>query len=236
VRVLLLAAGLGTRLRPITNKTPKCLVKINGKPLLEYWLDLLKDELIEKILINLHYMPNEVINYIQNSDMKSKIKTVYERKLLGTGGTVVSNRLFFKEAPLMIIHADNLTFFNLNKFINSYNERSKEIEILMMTFTTDDPRSCGILQLNKNGIVKEFYEKVKNPPGNIANAAVYIISPLVIKFMKNLGKDVIDFSTEVIPHFMGKIKTYHNNIYHRDIGTIKSLLKAEDEMKKISLK
>ena len=236
MRVLLLAAGLGTRLRPITNKIPKCLVKINGKPLLEYWLDLLKDELIEKILINLHYMPNEVINFIQNSDIRSKIKTVYERKLLGTGGTVLSNRLFFKEGPLMMIHADNLTFFNLNNFINSYNKRSKGIEILMMTFTTDDPSACGIIQLNKNGIVEEFHEKVQNPPGNIANAAVYIISPVVINFMKNLGKDVIDFSTEVIPYFMGKIKTYHNNIYHRDIGTIKSLLKAEDEMKQFNLK
>ena len=70
----------------------------------------------------------------------------------------------------MMIHADNLTFFNLNNFINSYNKRSKGIEILMMTFTTDDPRACGIIHLNKNGIVEEFYEKVQNPPGNIANA------------------------------------------------------------------
>ena len=85
MRALLLAAGLGTRLRPITNKILKCLIKINGKPLLEYWLDLLKDELIEKILINLHYMPNEVINFIQNSDVRSKIKTVYERKLWNWG-------------------------------------------------------------------------------------------------------------------------------------------------------
>ena len=70
---------------------------------------------------------------------------------------------------------------------------------------------------------------MENPPGCLANGAVYILSPLVLDFLVSLGKEVIDFSTEVLPHFMGRINTFHNEIYHRDIGTLESLLVAQRE-------
>lgn len=74
-----------------------------------------------------------------------------------------------------------------------------------------------------------FYEKVENPPGNLANAAVYILSPAVLEFLSGLGKEEIDFSTEVLPHFMGRINAFHNEVYHRDIGTLESLAAARAE-------
>ena len=67
-----------------------------------------------------------------------------------------------------------------------------------------------------------FHEKVMNPPSKLANGAVYIVEPSIFNFLATLGKDVIDFSTEVLPHYMGRIFTYHNNVYHRDIGTMES--------------
>lgn len=233
MRALLLAAGFGYRLRPLTKTIPKCMVKLNGKPLLSYWLDILNCNLIEKILINLHYLPDQVIEFIEHSELKSKIKTAYEKQLLGTAGTILKNKNFFKDEALMLIHADNLTFFNIEEFHNLYLSRNKGIEIVMMTFHTDDPSSCGIVKLDNNGVVINFYEKTKSYHGNIANAAVYIISQNVVSFIENLNKDIIDFSTEVLPFFIGKIKTYHNSLYHRDIGTLKSLLKAENEIKKL---
>ena len=92
----------------------------------------------------------------------------------------------------------------------------------MMTFITDQPESCGILELDQNGVVIKMHEKVKNPPGNLANAAVYILEPSVLKFLVQMNQRVIDFSTEVIPKFLGKIYTFENKEYHRDIGSMES--------------
>jgi mannose-1-phosphate guanylyltransferase len=74
-----------------------------------------------------------------------------------------------------------------------------------------------------------LHEKVANPPGNLANAAVYIVEPAVLDFIAALGKPVVDFSTEVLPHFMGRIHSFHNGLYHRDIGTVASLAAAQFE-------
>ena len=74
-----------------------------------------------------------------------------------------------------------------------------------------------------------FHEKVPNPPGRLANAAVYILAPAVLAFIASLGKDEVDFSTEVLPKYLGRINTYENSVYHRDIGNPESLRKAEAE-------
>jgi mannose-1-phosphate guanylyltransferase len=85
------------------------------------------------------------------------------------------------------------------------------------------PESCGIVELDKRGIVQAFHEKIENPPSNLANAGVYILEPTIFDFLKSLNKINIDFSLDVIPAFIGKINTFHNSVYHRDIGTIESL-------------
>lgn len=229
MRALLLAAGLGTRLRPITNSVPKCLVEINGRPLLDYWIELLSQGGVGDVLINLHYLPDAVRAYVKDQKYPVNITTVYEDKLLGTGGTMLKNRGFFQDQPLMLVHADNLSSFDVHAFIRQYEEREKNIEITMITFDTLEPEACGIVELDDYGIVRGFYEKVKNPPGHLANGAVYITSPAVIDYLASLGKEAIDFSTEVLPHYVGRINTFHNNVYHRDIGTLESLHAAREE-------
>src|SRR6266496_83525 len=140
------------RLRPLTNSVPKCLVEINGRPLLDYWIELLGKGGIAELLINLHYLPDAVKSYVRSCRHPVNITTVYEERLLGTGGTLLKNRKFFRNEPCMLVHADNLSSF-----------------------------------------------------------------------------DVRDFSTEVLPHFMGRINTFHNAIYHRDIGTLPSFQAAQHE-------
>ncbi len=227
MRALLLAAGLGTRLRPITNSVPKCLVEINGRPLLDYWIELLSDGGIVDILINLHHLPKAVRSYVESCRYPVKITTVYEEQLLGTGGTLLRNKDFFQNQASMLVHADNLSSFDVRAFIQRYEKRGKGIEITMMTFRTPEPEACGIVELDERGVVVAFHEKARNPPGNLANGAVYVVSPSVMDFLAGLGKGTIDFSTEVLPHFMGRINTFHNDIYHRDIGTVESLLAAQ---------
>jgi len=229
MRALLLAAGLGTRLAPITNTIPKCLVEIDGKPLLGYWLELLTRSGISDILINLHYLPHLVEAFVKNHPCAGTATTVFEDRLLGTGGTLLNNKAHFAGGPVMVIHADNLSLFNVKAFVKCFEQRPEGVDITMMTFRTDAPETCGIVELDAGGIVRGFHEKVKNPPGNLANAAVYIISPAVMTFLESLGKDAVDFSTEVLPRYVGRINTFENTIYHRDIGTVRSLEAAQAE-------
>ena len=229
MRVLLLAAGLGTRLRPITETIPKCLVPINGRPLIDYWLRLLCEGGITRILVNTHYFADTVSAHIAHGEYARYVTTVYEEKLLGTAGTLLKNRQFFADEPIMLVHADNLSLFDMAAFIRRFETRERPAEITMMTFTTTTPDSCGIVEIDDRGVVRAFHEKVRKPPGNIANAAVYILPPGIFRFLDKIGKETIDFSTEVLPEYIGRMNTFHNDVYHRDIGTPESLLAARKE-------
>jgi mannose-1-phosphate guanylyltransferase len=226
---LLLAAGLGTRLRPLTDAVPKCLVPILGKPLLEYWLDLLFAGGIEDAVINTHHLAGRVREFAAASRWKERITLVHEDELLGTGGTVLRNRARFAGHAFLVAHADNLTRFDVGAFRERHAHRPAGTAITMMTFTTDAPQSSGIVVENAAGIVTEFHEKTANPPGNRANAAVYIFEPEILAFLAAIGRPVIDLSTEMLPRFLGRICTFHNDTYHRDIGTPESLRRAETE-------
>jgi len=95
-----------------------------------------------------------------------------------------------------------------------------------MTFRTDTPSTCGIVKLDERGVVIGFHEKVTNPPGNLANGAVYILSA---ELLEKMGKElhaVKDFSTEVLHRFVGRIYTYETKETFIDIGTIQAYKKA----------
>ena len=229
MKALVLAAGLGTRLRPLTNSIPKCLVPIRGRPLLDVWLELLLTHGIERVLVNTHHLAGAVQDYVASSQWRSQVDLVHEKELLGTGGTILRNRGYFGAQPFLVAHGDNLTRFDVCAFMARHAARPPGTEITMMTFRTDSPQSCGIVQESGDGVVTGFFEKVANPPGDRANAAVYILEPSVVDFLTRLSKSVIDLSTEVLPHFLGRMVTYHNGDYHRDIGTIDSLNRAQAE-------
>jgi mannose-1-phosphate guanylyltransferase len=237
MKALLLSAGLGTRLRPITNLIPKCLVPINGKPLLEYWLVNLSKVGITEFLINTHYFSEQVIDFIYQSKYKSKVTIVQEDKLLNTAGTILANKTFFQsnKEPFMVIHADNLCFCDFNAFINSHLNRNKKTELTMMLFKTNTPSSCGIVECDNQNIVQKFHEKVKNPPSNLANGAVYICEQTLFDFLASCNKKEIDFSLDVLPNYLGKINTFLNTVYHRDIGTLESYSLAQVEIKSLDI-
>ena len=226
MKAILLAAGLGTRLRPLTDTIPKCLVPIHGKPLLEIWLQLLDQAGCGPFLINLHHLAPVVRTFIRNSRFAERVIESYEPELLGTGGTLLRARDFVGNEPVMLIHADNLSHFDVKAFTRRHNERPNGCEITMMVFETDTPESCGIVDLDESGVVIGFYEKVANPPSRLANGAVYIVEPSVIDFLASFNRDRIDFSLDVIPRYMGRIATYRNEDYHRDIGNPASLQAA----------
>ena len=106
--------------------------------------------------------------------------------------SLINNRKFYQNEPVLVIHADNLSIFPLKKFIDTFIERNREIEITMMTYVTDTPESCGIVRLNQDGIVTKFYEKSQKDHGQIANGAIYIVSPNVLNFIESLKKNEVE--------------------------------------------
>ena len=110
IKALLLSAGLGTRLRPITESIPKCLVEINNKPILEYWIEKLENISVDQIIVNTHYLSHKVDLFLEKQNRKDmKILNFYEEKLLGTAGTLIANYEFFSDSLGILIHADNFT-------------------------------------------------------------------------------------------------------------------------------
>ena len=231
VKPILLAAGVGERLRPFTSILPKCLMPINGVPLLEYWLASIYQLGIHDVLVNVHYRSADVIDFLSRPRFSNWVTYAEENHLLGTAGTIRANKDFLGDSSCFLVHADNWCCCDFQSFLNYHqNHRPSNTSITMMTFTSDNPRSCGIVETDDNGLLIGFHEKVERPPGNKANAAVYLIEPEVVEWI-NENKNITDFSNEVIPSFIGNITTWHNHSLHRDIGTIDSLLNAQQDFK-----
>ena len=229
MRALLLSAGFGTRLRPLTDTIPKCMVPIRGKPLLDYWFDLLFQNGIERVAVNTHYLPETVVSFVKNSKWNSRIDIFHEDELLGTAGTIRALAPFFDGQDFFVAHADNFVKFDLNRFLDLHESRPIKCAMSLLSFRTDYPHSCGILELDDENIVKKFHEKVENPPGNLANGAVYILTHEVLDFIRAQHGKTLDLSNEVIPYFLNKIFSIETDGYHRDIGTLESLKQAEND-------
>ena len=227
IRALLLAAGFGTRLRPITFTLPKCLVNIGGRPLLDIWLSKLEALSCDQALINTHYLSNQVDAYLASrsiSDMN--INVSYEDELLGTAGTLLNCRKYFEHSTTLLAHADNATSDDLRGLLHAHLSRPSHCLMTMMTFDTDSPQSCGIVQTDCDNVVVGFHEKSSNPPGIRANSAVYMFDPDFWHYLDSLDTDFLDFSNDVIPRLVGRIYTYHTHSPYFDIGTLDNLKKA----------
>ncbi len=231
LRALILAAGLGTRLRPLTLKSPKCLVKVAGKPLLELWLKELEKLDCEAALINTHHLAEQVQAFLEEwKGTRMNVQTTYEPILLGTAATLLLNQNFFKAHTGLLIHADNVTRANLKEFLEAHKNRSSTCLITMLTFRSSKPSQCGIVEIDNKGVVQGFHEKVAEPPGNCANGAVYLFDPPFLEWLQMNAPNAKDFSTEVLPLLLGRIQTWHTNEIFQDIGTPESLLEIQKLM------
>jgi mannose-1-phosphate guanylyltransferase len=226
---LLLAAGKGTRLAPLTDAWPKCLMPIGGKALLEHWLCILHRQGIIDVEINLHHHRDLVREFLERKRFVGWARGVEERLLLGTAGTLREYARNHSSKPLMLIHADNWCQCDFGNFIDFHqNHRPDHTKISIMTFRTKNPESCGIVELDNNGVVVAFHEKKRDVVGNLANGAVYILEPSVLEWIKD-SSNPYDISTDVVPHFLGEIATWENTGIHRDIGTFRSLQDAQQD-------
>lgn len=230
MKAFLLAAGLGTRLIPITDSIPKCLVNVCGKPLLSWWIDLFQKHGVDEVLINLHHLPEQVIAFIESYNSDVRFKFFYEEQLLGSGGTLRQNKDFVKdESSFFICYADNLTNYNLTEFLIFHKLKISDFSISL--FRTDQPTAKGIALLDSNDVIIDFEEKPINPKSELANAGIYISSPKILDLIPEY--EITDIGFDLLPKLVGEMTGWKTNDYLIDIGTHQDLEKAEFEWRKI---
>ena len=228
IRALILAGGLGTRLRPLTDDKPKCMFGVGDKPILGMWIEKLREIGCQQILVNTHHHADQVSEYLLSLENNGiEIITRHEEVLLGTAGTLLENLSFFDNCTTMLVHADNAMQDSLFRLIKGHYGRPKECMMTMLTFKAEEPSSCGIVIKDSIGRMREFHEKVPNPPGDCANGAVYVLSPAFIDYLGSLAHKVTDFSIDVLVNLCGKVFTVHTDEEFIDIGTPEALSKAQ---------
>ena len=128
-KALILAAGAGTRLKPLTDRLPKCLVPVAGRPLLEYWIEALGRIGIRDILVNTHSHAEQVHEFLRRLGAHGggmRLGTCYEPELLGSAGTISANRAFADDADdLFIVYADNFSLLDLRVMLTGHRARRR---------------------------------------------------------------------------------------------------------------
>lgn len=224
MKAFMLGAGAGTRLRPLTDTVPKCLVPIRGKPLLAIWFELCQLHGITDVLINLHYLPEVVRAFIGSRDWGLTVKTAWEPTLLGSAGTVVVNRSFVAgEKRFFILYLDNLTNVDLGAMAACHDARNGCLT--MGLFRAGNPQACGIVRLDGEGRVQAFSEKPATPESNLANAGIYVANEELFDYIPAAAP--CDFGAHVLPRLVGRMHGYLIEDYLRDIGTPDDYLSAQ---------
>jgi mannose-1-phosphate guanylyltransferase len=223
-KAFLLAAGEGRRLRPLTEKAPKCLLPIKGRPLIEYWMDLFEKYGITEVLINTHHLASAVDLYLKLHKRKNiDVTTYYESKLLGSGGTIKANKKFVVEVEsFFICYADNLTEVDLKTMEAEHFSNRKAVTIGV--FRTNTPQDCGVFELSKNNEVIGFEEKPAQPKSDLAAAGIYIARKEIFDFFPK--RKIFDLGKDIFPKMIDQIAIYEIKEYHIDIGTIEKYNRA----------
>jgi mannose-1-phosphate guanylyltransferase len=225
-----MAAGVGRRLETLTRETPKCLLPINGKPLLRIWLELLRSQNVTKVLLNTHWLHEQVEAFVtqwQNDNPTPQVTLFHESILLGSAGTILANRNWVTPGnPFLILYADNLTEVPVGRLIACHVRHG--LPFTLGVFWTAYPTQCGIAEIGPDDVVIGFEEKPAHPKSEWAAAGVYVaddriydVFPPVVDFKQNL-----DFGFHIIPRLAGKMKVYYIHDFLMDIGTPESYNKA----------
>jgi NDP-sugar pyrophosphorylase family protein len=228
LNIFILAAGLGERLRPITDYIPKPLVPVLGKPALQYVLNNALSLPFHKIGINLHYKMESVEEWVSQSSLKERIILFRERSILGTGGALRNAGEFLKEGTFLVHNSDILTDINLEKLLE-YHMSSGNIATLAVH---DYPKYNCLLIDEKNFLegMKKDQAEAAAPLKAFTGLAVY--SPEFLKLLPPGESSVVDawFKAISAGHKIGVFDVcrdgFQTRPYWRDIGTPSSYAAA----------
>jgi mannose-1-phosphate guanylyltransferase len=224
MKAFLLAGGLGTRLRPLTDDTPKCLLPVQGTPMLQIWFELCRLYSIDEILINVHFHGDAVRKFIEEKKNRLRVHLFEETDLLGSAGTVLANRDWVsKEKSFWILYADVLTTTNLNQML-AFHERRGQLATIGV-YEVPDPTRCGIVQVDESGVVRDFVEKPKVPAGNLAFSGLMLATPALLDEIPDASP--VDLGFHVLPQMVGRMAAYRIPDFLIDIGTLETYQTAQ---------
>ncbi len=224
MKAFLLAAGNGTRLRPLTDSIPKCLVPIRGVPLLQIWMDLCHRNGISEVLINVHAHAAVVRRFLQESSIDLKVTVSEERVLLGSAGTLLANRQWVGSDPeFWVFYADVLTTARLSSLLEVHH-RENQLATLGL-YEVPDPTRCGIVTLDENGTVLDFVEKPQAPSSNLAFCGIMLASRGLLDVIPQ--QIPADIGFHVLPKLRGQMAAYRVPDYLVDIGTLENFTLAQ---------
>lgn len=218
MKALVLAAGAGTRLRPLTDSCPKPMLPVAGRPLLEWTLRWLRRYGVRESALNLHHLPEVVRSGLGDGDrFDMLLRYAHEPELRGTAGAIHNFPGFFDE-PFLVIYGDLLLDLDLDDLLG-FHSRSGAVMTLALK-RTDTPRSQGMVAVDGGGRVLRFVEKPQQwDGGDTANAGVYVCEPEVTA---RVPAGFSDFGHDIIPALLREgAPVYGRPLrgYLLDIGT-----------------
>lgn len=224
MKAFLLAAGQGTRLRPLTDRIPKCLVPIRDVPVLAIWLELCQRFGIDEVLLNLHTHAELVEEFVRSSGSRVKVQLSHESVLLGSAGTLRANRDWVKgQSCFWVLYADVLTTANLSQMLAFHRLRQPAATIGL--YRVPDPRRCGVVQFDEAGIVREFVEKPAHPASPWAFSGLMIGTPELLDAIP--AAQPSDLGFDVLPRLVGRMLAYPFHDYILDVGTMENYRLAQ---------
>ena len=216
MKAFLLAAGTGSRLRPITDHTPKCLLPIGGTPLLDLWLDALHRAEVNEVLVNVHHLPDLVLRHLGARSGPPVVRAAFEPELLGSAGTLRHHREWVQDEEFFLaFNADNLTDFDPQLLIAFH--RSGDADATLTVFRAEHPSGCGVVQVDRAGLITDFVEKPSEPVGNLANAGMYAFNPSVLLEIDDTIPN--DIGHQLLPGLVGRTRALPVEGFFCDIGT-----------------
>ncbi|TQP52310.1 nucleotidyltransferase family protein [Vibrio cholerae] len=222
--VVILAGGLGTRLKTISGEIPKPMVVISGQPFLYRLMKYLEQQGVRKIILSLSYKADYIINRIKNDNpVNCEIEFVVEEEPLGTGGAIKLATTKVTTDKFIVLNGDTYCELDYDKFIKT----SESAQLLISGVEVEDVSRYGSLLLDNENNVLAMIEKGLSGPG-IINSGTYVLYKTSIQ---SFPQDEFSFETDFLPVFDGVFKAYTSKPYFIDIGMPEDYHKACEKFK-----
>ncbi len=194
VQAIILCAGIGNRLKPLTDNIPKSLVEVNGKTLLEYKLEILND-LVDEVIIVIGYQGDKIKKKFGHKYNNLSIKYCEQKELLGTGHAILQAKNLINSDKFIVLNGDDI--YERNDIKNLLKN-----DFAILSIEVSNPHFFGVLKLYENLYLKEIIEKPKNPPSNLINVGCYVFNSSIFDFELKKSKrgeyEIIDYLTELV--------------------------------------